>query len=573
MTIQTPLATNTNTGVVYQVAPDGHITPLYVSLAGSPDLATADSSAVSLGIPAHLDEDVTLSASTSLTAEWIGYGGVITLGSFNLTGSFWADPNTQMFNASGSGVVTFNNPPTVSVCWFGAIPDATLYATTASMSSSVNPTTLTIASGSFTASQSGKKVTVIGAGAAGAPLTATGTFVDATHMTLSSPCLTTVSAVNAIVYTADASPAIQAAANSTAPSIYAPSFGYYMGSEVTFPARVQLFGNNSYLETVFYSAVRDAPVFQYTAQQNHYFHDFTIYGLFGNGDTGHTAQGIRGRFVGSGSSSSRDCFFDRLTIRELSDAAITVYDSFNCEFKNLRFLNTFQGVALGRNLFPAASTGNLFQNIHCSFVTQGLSLANSVDSVVIKLIAEDGSYGIYGPSADHIVVIGFHGERNSVNDILLNTGVDIQTTISGTGAGVTYNSTYASLKNSSLVMPGSNITSGGYLGNLYYTDTQNVTITGNTNNLALPATATGWIQINCSGGSNFNVTGIAGGSTGQDLYITGGTGGVTLVNNSGSSSSGNRFSLGGANRALPVNSTIHLRYSAGAWFMLGAPSI
>ena len=76
--------------------------------------------------------------------------------------------------------------------------------TSASMSSSTNPTQLTVGGYTFTSADIGKVVKVVGAAAAGANLKTTITGVSAGKAVLASPCLTTVSAAFAMFGTDNA---------------------------------------------------------------------------------------------------------------------------------------------------------------------------------------------------------------------------------------------------------------------------------------------------------------------------------------------------------------------------------
>lgn len=90
---------------------------------GSPNpIQAADTAAGSTGY-VYLDASVTLPGNTVLSAKWIGAGGVITRGSYTLSGYFWAPPEIQMFDASGTGRITLVGCSEAWVKWFGAAGD------------------------------------------------------------------------------------------------------------------------------------------------------------------------------------------------------------------------------------------------------------------------------------------------------------------------------------------------------------------------------------------------------------------------------------------------------------------
>ena len=89
-------------------------------------LSDADSAATAGNGLLVLDKDYTLSANTTLTSKVIGMGGVITRGTYTLSGNFWAPSNVQMFDASGTGAVTLSGTfPEVYEKWFGVTRDGT----------------------------------------------------------------------------------------------------------------------------------------------------------------------------------------------------------------------------------------------------------------------------------------------------------------------------------------------------------------------------------------------------------------------------------------------------------------
>ena len=86
-------------------------------------LVACDSDAAAAGAVAVLDYDITLTANTALTATWrkFGGGGVITRGTYTLSGDFWAPSRTQIFDAAGTGLITLTAPASLSPYWFGAL--------------------------------------------------------------------------------------------------------------------------------------------------------------------------------------------------------------------------------------------------------------------------------------------------------------------------------------------------------------------------------------------------------------------------------------------------------------------
>lgn len=88
-------------------------------------LSAADAAAGATGF-VYIDVNVSLAANTVLSAKWIGYGGVITLGAYNLSGNFIAPANVQMFNVADTGTLTFTGQRggvTAYPEWFGAVGD------------------------------------------------------------------------------------------------------------------------------------------------------------------------------------------------------------------------------------------------------------------------------------------------------------------------------------------------------------------------------------------------------------------------------------------------------------------
>lgn len=144
------------------------------------------------------------------------------------------------------------------------------------------------------------------------------------------------------------------------------------------------------------------------------------------------------------------------------------------------------------------------------------------------------------------------------------------------GGNVTYgsNSTVTTVAGS-VVNFGGSVTFGGAI---YYTETA-VTISGNTNNYAIGSTVN-YIDASMSG-SSYNLTGIAKPSPGASkiVYITNtdATGSLTLKQNSGSSTAGNRFlTPSGSDVVLAPGQTAQLVYSTAeaAWLVLpvGVPA-
>ncbi len=76
-----------------------------------------DADAASAGLVALLDVNVSLTAATILNAPWLGEGGIIDLGNYNLSGNFWAPSYTPMFNRSGSGNLSLTKY-FVDLTWF-----------------------------------------------------------------------------------------------------------------------------------------------------------------------------------------------------------------------------------------------------------------------------------------------------------------------------------------------------------------------------------------------------------------------------------------------------------------------
>lgn len=87
--------------------------------------ALADAAAVALVGVVYLDTSFTLAANVSLAAKWVGAGGVITTGAYNLTFSkgFSASPNMKCFDSAGSGAISISNAGEIPVGWFGAVGD------------------------------------------------------------------------------------------------------------------------------------------------------------------------------------------------------------------------------------------------------------------------------------------------------------------------------------------------------------------------------------------------------------------------------------------------------------------
>lgn len=87
---------------------------------GAADPIGAADTAAGAGGYVYLDTNYTLTGNKTLTANWLGFGGVITLGTHTLTGNFWTEPNIQMFNVNSTGTVSLLGMTTVSIGWFGA---------------------------------------------------------------------------------------------------------------------------------------------------------------------------------------------------------------------------------------------------------------------------------------------------------------------------------------------------------------------------------------------------------------------------------------------------------------------
>lgn len=91
-------------------------------LGAADPVSAADTAAGSSGY-VYLDASVTLTQAETLSASWIGSGGVITLGTHNATfAAFNAPPTVKSFNENSSGVVSITKEVCVSPLWWGADP-------------------------------------------------------------------------------------------------------------------------------------------------------------------------------------------------------------------------------------------------------------------------------------------------------------------------------------------------------------------------------------------------------------------------------------------------------------------
>lgn len=83
----------------------------YASWAGTTEagLLAADATCASKGWECILDASYTLTADRSLSAKWVGAGGIITRGSHALSGNFSAPDTVQMFNPADTGTLTPNS--------------------------------------------------------------------------------------------------------------------------------------------------------------------------------------------------------------------------------------------------------------------------------------------------------------------------------------------------------------------------------------------------------------------------------------------------------------------------------
>lgn len=114
------------------------------------------------------------------------------------------------------------------------------------------------------------------------------------------------------------------------------------------------------------------------------------------------------------------------------------------------------------------------------------------------------------------------------------------------------------------------VTAGGAAG----PSVQSETISADTNNLSLDAAATA-LELGVTGA--YDLTGLSGGYPGRELVVSNvGSGALSLVSGSGSSSAGNRFDLPGGDATLAAGSSMAFAYvgsaGSGAWVPLGAAS-
>lgn len=92
-------------------------TPLHGSAAAAGSVAnivTMDTACAAMKVSWHLDYSFTLTGNTTYAARIMGLGGIISRGSYTLTGEFWAPPNVAMFDRAGTGLVTISGPSRVA---------------------------------------------------------------------------------------------------------------------------------------------------------------------------------------------------------------------------------------------------------------------------------------------------------------------------------------------------------------------------------------------------------------------------------------------------------------------------
>lgn len=111
----------TSTGIVYALNPATLGTvAIYGSLAAAQSASGLDAACASLGIPWHLDTNLSLSGDTSFSAKVVASGGKITRGTHALTfAEFSAAPTTQVFDAAGTGLITFTKIDEIFAAWWG----------------------------------------------------------------------------------------------------------------------------------------------------------------------------------------------------------------------------------------------------------------------------------------------------------------------------------------------------------------------------------------------------------------------------------------------------------------------
>jgi hypothetical protein len=88
-----------------------------------PSLNTADTAATAAHAEIYLNSNFTLSSNTVLRATWIGQGGIITLGNYNLdVSNFAAAPTLPSFHQNGKGRVMITRKVCASPQWWDADP-------------------------------------------------------------------------------------------------------------------------------------------------------------------------------------------------------------------------------------------------------------------------------------------------------------------------------------------------------------------------------------------------------------------------------------------------------------------
>lgn len=129
--------------------------------------------------------------------------------------------------SSATGITTYsppgNTPINITTSPYSAKGD---YKTVTDAAITTGTPTLTSATAAFTAADTGKTYMVAGAGTAGAYLQATGTFVNATTITLASNAATTVSGAT-MSYATNNKAAINTAIASGATTVYVPNGGFW----------------------------------------------------------------------------------------------------------------------------------------------------------------------------------------------------------------------------------------------------------------------------------------------------------------------------------------------------------
>jgi hypothetical protein len=212
---------------------------------------------LTIGTPGSVTGQLALAGATSgitILQPAAGASGILTLPAATGNLPFYTgSPTTGNCISWGSGgqvtdsgsVCGSSGTDIIDVKAFGAIGDARTVSDGA-MSSTVNPTYLSSASAAFTSNDVGKAVTVVGAGAAGVPLTGTISSVSSsTVAVLSVSASTTVSGAVASIGTDNAA-AIQSALTSAGSAgggaVFVPKGTYYLTNGLTVPSSVHFYG-------------------------------------------------------------------------------------------------------------------------------------------------------------------------------------------------------------------------------------------------------------------------------------------------------------------------------------------